>query len=350
MSAEKRPRLRLLPSDEGMHPLEEAKNFNESMYFNVFDPVRRHGGWFRLGNRANEGYAELSVCIYDADGTVYFQHLRPRISNNDAFDAGGMRFTVVKPFERLDVRYDGEVVELRDPSAMANPKRAFTENPHHPCHVELRFHGLSPMFGGEPESDDGTPWMENEGDESGFARGHYEQHVGAEGVIRVGDRELVVKGQGLRDHSWGPRYWQSPLWYRWLTINFGDELGMMITVLAGRDGSQKRHGTLFREGRYEELVDTGVVSEYDPAGTHRKLSAFGVTASGERVEVEGEVLSTIPLRNRRRNDAGEELTTRISEAFTRYTFGDHVGYGMSEYLDQILDGTPAGNANDGRRA
>jgi hypothetical protein len=349
MSAEKRPRLRLSPADEGMHPLEEAKNFNESMYFNVFDPARRHGGWFRLGNRANEGYAELSVCIYEADGTVCFQHLRPKIDHNDAFDAGGMRFTVVEPFERLDVAFEGEVVELRDPSMMADPRRAFTENPSRPCKVDLRFSGLSPMFGGEPENDDGTPWMENSGDE-GFARGHYEQHVCAEGTIRVGDRELVVSGQGLRDHSWGPRYWQSPLWYRWLTINFGDDLGAMITILTGRDGSQKRHGTLFREGRYEELVDAGVVSEYDEAGTHRRLRAFGITESGERIEIAGEVLSTIPLRNRRKNDAGELLVTRISEAFTRYTFGDRVGYGMSEYLDQIVDGAPAGNASDGKPA
>lgn len=348
MPAEKPPRLRLLPSDEGMHALEAAKNFNESMYFNVFDPVRRHGGWFRLGNRANEGYAELTVCIYEADGRVHFQYLRPKIANNDAFDAGGMRFTVVEPFKRLDVRFEGKVVELRDPTAMANPKRAFAENRFHPCVVDLRFSGLSPMFGGEPESDDGTPWMENAGDESGFARGHYEQHVRADGVIRIGDRKLVIEGQGLRDHSWGPRYWQSPLWYRWLTINFGDDLGAMITILTGRDGSQKRNGTLFRDGRYEALVDAGVSSDYDATGAHRRLRAFGITEGGERVEFEGEVLTTIPLRNRRRTDAGEELTTRISEAFTRYTFGDRVGYGMSEYLDQIVDGAPAGNASDRR--
>ena len=99
MQSENKPRLRLDPSDEGMHPLEAASNFNESMYFNVFDPKQRLGGWFRLGNRANEGYAELTVCIYDTDGTVYFRYRRPKITNNDAFDAGGMRLSVVAPFE-----------------------------------------------------------------------------------------------------------------------------------------------------------------------------------------------------------------------------------------------------------
>ena len=54
-------KLRLDPSDEYMHPLESAKNFNESMYFNFFDPGDRIGGWARLGNRANEGRGDDDV-------------------------------------------------------------------------------------------------------------------------------------------------------------------------------------------------------------------------------------------------------------------------------------------------
>lgn len=57
-------RLRLEPSDEYMHPLEEATNFNESMYFNFYDHKENLGGFLRLGNRANEGYAEMTTCLY----------------------------------------------------------------------------------------------------------------------------------------------------------------------------------------------------------------------------------------------------------------------------------------------
>ncbi len=48
-------RVRLEPHDEHMHELGPEPNFNESMYFNVFDPAQHLGGFFRLGNRANEG-------------------------------------------------------------------------------------------------------------------------------------------------------------------------------------------------------------------------------------------------------------------------------------------------------
>jgi hypothetical protein len=37
-------RVRLEPADDYLHPVEEAENFNESMYFNVFDREHQTGG------------------------------------------------------------------------------------------------------------------------------------------------------------------------------------------------------------------------------------------------------------------------------------------------------------------
>jgi hypothetical protein len=54
----------LEPSDEYPHEPDAATNYNESMYLNGFDVEQEVGGWFRLGNRVNEGYAEMSVCLY----------------------------------------------------------------------------------------------------------------------------------------------------------------------------------------------------------------------------------------------------------------------------------------------
>ena len=54
----------LKPEDDGLHPLGPEPNFNESMYFNFFDPEKSLGGFVRLGNRANEGQAEMTVCLF----------------------------------------------------------------------------------------------------------------------------------------------------------------------------------------------------------------------------------------------------------------------------------------------
>ena len=334
-------RLRLEPSDELMHPLEDATNFNESMYFNVYDPSERIGGFLRLGNRANEGYAEMTTCLYLPDGRVAFTYHRPEITNNDAFDAGGMRFEVVEPFEQLRASYEGKICILDRPLEMADPRRAFTENPWADCAVELEYRGHSPMLGGEPVNDDGTP-ITQKADE-GFARGHYEQHVGARGTIRVGDDEWVVDGVGLRDHSWGPRFWQSPWWYRWLTGNFGDDGGFVLSIVTRRDGARHVGGVWLADGVYEPLIDVQIDTEWRTDDTyHDRIHAVARTKDAEHV-IDGTVLSLIPLRNRRTTPDGDQLVTRISEGMTEWRDdAGRVGYGLSEYLDQIVDGQPVG--------
>ena len=137
---------------------------------------------------------------------------------------------------------------LDDPTQMADPKAAFTNNPYVECEVHLTFtgQGRASMFGGEPDKP-----HEAAGEE--FAKGHYEQLVAGTGTIRVGDEEWVVDGFGLRDHSWGPRYWQAPWYYRWLTANVGADFGFMASRVARRDGPGTRGGFVWEDGRAPPL-------------------------------------------------------------------------------------------------
>ena len=66
--------LLLEPEDEYNHEPDDVSNYNESMYFNLIDHSQRIGGWFRLGNRVNENYAEMTCCIYLPNGRVGFMY------------------------------------------------------------------------------------------------------------------------------------------------------------------------------------------------------------------------------------------------------------------------------------
>jgi hypothetical protein len=59
-------------------------------------------------------------------------------------------------------------------------------------------------------------------------------------------------------------------------------------------------------------------------------------------EIKGSVLSLIPLRNRRQTPDGDMLVTRISEGMTEWHCDGKIGFGLSEYLDQMVDGQPVG--------
>jgi hypothetical protein len=272
----------------------------------------------------------MTVCLYLPDGRVAFMFRRPSVTNNDAFDAAGMRFTVDEPFNQLSVAYEGKVVVLDDPLQMADPKVAFTANTAVDCRVDLCYTGASDMVGGEPEEARERPGEE-------FARGHYEQLVHAAGTVAVGDRHWDIAGHGLRDHSWGPRYWQAPWYYRWLTANFGPDFGFMGSRVARRDSEGTRGGFVW-DGRLHPCPRVEISTEWHGDDHYHRSVKARLIAEDREWNVTGTVLTLIPLRNRR---AG--LMTRISEGLTEWRLDDgRVGYGLSEYLDQIIDGQPVG--------
>ena len=231
---------------------------------------------------------------------------------------------------------------LDDPLAMADPRAAFTDNPYEECQVELDYRRVSDMFGGEP---DGVPAS---GRARSSPRATTSSSVGRRAPSPSATPTWPIDGYGLRDHSWGPRYWQAPWYYRWLTANFGSDFGFMLSRIARRDSDGTRGGFVW-DGERLHLCDDAEVSHRagpsdEPyhqrdrgraAGPHRRPTSDADRSSGACT---GKVLNLIPLRNRR-----EGLVTRISEGLTEWTLEDgRVGYGLSEYLDQIVEDQPVG--------
>jgi hypothetical protein len=323
-------RFILSSEDEGMHPDEGRSNFNESMYFNLIDPQQRVGGWFRVGNRPNEGHAEMSACVYLPDGRIGFMHRKPDIGGNTAFVAAGLEFSIREAFRTQAIAYRGELCLMSNPQDMANPSRAFKENPVVPCEISLACEGVSPMHGGLRVMADGSPMPD-----LGFAKGHYEQHIAGSGYITVDGVRFDVTGFGLRDHSWGPRNWSSIPWYRWLPINFGRDFAMMVSIVCLPNGFALPTGMVLRDGRYSDIEAATITPAWDAQHCQKSLQIAVRSEDGDAYEIEGSVLSLIPLRHRRTGKDGKEYLTRIAEGFTEYRCNGMTGFGISEFLDQV---------------
>ena len=311
--------------DDYTHALGPEPNFNESMYFNFFDREKNTGGFLRLGNRANEGYAEMTLVVYQPDGSVLFQFKRPEITTNEAMDAGGMKFEVIEGLQKLRTIYEGRAVYLTDPSQMADPSSAFKSNPHKPVKIDLIHEAAGPAYGStgarhkvvDPEKE--------------FAKAHYEQHMKVTGTVDIDGVVTQIDGLGLRDHSWGPRYWQAIHRYRWLTINFGPDFGMMVSTVWRDPEHRTQGGVVYRGDKMDQIVGVDIDTEFEDNGLfHKDLVAHLKLNTGEQLDVSGKVMGFIPLRNRR-----EGMVTHVGEGMTEYRCGDAVGYGLSEYLDQV---------------
>ena len=195
------------------------------------------------------------------------------------------------------VTYSGKVVILDDPLQMADPKKAFTENPYDEAEATITYTRVSDHVRRRARR---APREAGRGVRQGPLRAAHRR----QGTIRVGDEEWDVDGFGLRDHSWGPRYWQAPWYYRWLTANFGPTFGFMGSRIARKDGPGTRGGFVWDGGAapVRRLRADHRLGHGDDA-YHHGVDAMlrSGTTSGRST---GTVQSLIPLRNRRTRRKG----------------------------------------------
>jgi hypothetical protein len=152
-----------------------------------------------------------------------------------------------------------------------------------------------------------------------------------EGTLEIDDTTYAIDGFGLRDHSWGPRYWQAIHQYDWLTMNFGPDFHAMVSIIRWDEERQRRWGVVVHGEEIDLITEVEIDADYEENTLyHKAVHAKVKTAKGEELEIEGKVQSFIPLRNRR---AGH--VTHIGEGMTEWRCGDRVGYGLSELLRQV---------------
>ena len=122
---------------------------------------------------------------------------------------------------------------------MAEPREAFTDNPHVECAIDLHLTAVGPRAGRRARVGGGRGEARPRSREDVRPRPHRAAHALASAPSPSATQTFeITDGLGLRDHSWGPRYWQNIWWYRWLTVNLGPDLGFAV-----HDRRQTRRAT-----------------------------------------------------------------------------------------------------------
>src|SRR3954447_9983150 len=101
------PSTSILPADEFMHEPTDHPMFNESAYYNLVDGDSGFAVLIRMGNRVNEGHAEVTVLVYLPGGRAATRFDKAPITTNDAFAAAGLTFEVIEPLQTIQVTFEG---------------------------------------------------------------------------------------------------------------------------------------------------------------------------------------------------------------------------------------------------
>jgi len=118
--------------------------------------------------------------------------------------------------------------------------------------------------------------------------------------------------------------------WRWFSINLGDDVhfgGIRI----GTDAGDLHRGWVWMEGRATSVGRWDVRTELEDDGlTHRVSHVTATDKAGRVHQLRGDLLRVAAAPARR--------GTVVNEGLARWSLGDRVGYGISEYLHQ-LDGS-----------
>ena len=285
------------------------------MYFNVYDPTERHRRLPSPRQPRQRGLRRADDVPLPARRARRVHVQAARDHDNDAFDAGGMRFEVITPFEELRTTYDGKVVLLDEPLQMANPRQAFTENPWVDAHVDLAHRGVVTDVrrrAGERRRQPADARTTRAGSRAATTSSTWRSPARSASATRSGSSN----GFGLRDHSWGPRFWQAPWYYRWLTANFGDDFGLRGL---GRSPVTRRQPSASaamvfarRRVRAHPRPRRSTPTGRATTSTTRRCTATATTGDRHLRDHAARVLNLIPLRNRRTDTRRRAARRRAS--------------------------------------
>ena len=327
---------RLVDADEYTHTPGTQENWNESRYIDFWDPAQRIGGWFRIGNRPNAQYAEMSACINLPDGRTAFMFNRPKITAN-TLKSGDQSWDVVTPWDVTKVSYHGEMMILDDAWALTDPKAVYQTAPRVDAHIDLVVHafGLGSVMGQDQDQID-LIFL------PGQADFHYQHLIRTEGTVKIGDKTWNVAGRGGKDHSWGPRNWHAKIYLRWIIAAVDDDLGFVLVRGVGPT-KKTRSGFVWDQGKFYVVDDFDMKNESGGAPNYPlKKTSLVIKSGGKQWVAEGTPQNWLPLRHKQKNEKGEMALLRIVKSPTDWVIQGRPGAGMCEWHDLMVDGKPYG--------
>ncbi len=268
--------------------------WNESYWFAFYDPTSEVGATLRLGMHPNQNEANLYLMFVRGREVAYTlidTHAPMPPVEDDRFSLHGYVIDIERPLERFRLRYE------REGHA-----------------IDLIWEGFSPTYLYPFPPDSSSDQIPR----------HIEHAGTVTGTMKIGGVEHNVDCLGHRDHTWGgERDWSKMHNWDYLSGEIGKDFwfnAVQITL-----GDQEIHiGGLWNGKEVLALKQIKMDVQTTDGGTRQ----LGVD------------LHLVDERDREHHIIGEEVLaiataqfvkTLVKDGFTRYRYGDRVGYGILEH-------------------
>jgi hypothetical protein len=270
--------------------------WNESLWFPFYDPQQEIGVVFRIGMYPNRGEANLFLFLTHRGAVVHsLVDLRAPLPPMEAGRLGlhGLLLEWDRPLERFRIRYRSGGHGL-----------------------DVTWEAVSPTY----------LYPAPPGTTADQVPRHIEQGGAVTGTVTIADTSYPIACPAHRDHSWGgERDWAK--FYRWnyLSGEFGRDVWFnAVRIAFGPDMSDIFVGCLWDGHELLELKTIAMDVETADGGSRQLgVDARLTDERGREHHIVGEeVLVIAPVQFGR---------TWLRDGFTRYRYGERVGYGILEH-------------------
>ncbi len=281
------------------HRKGSTEEWNESYYFNFYDPSEEVGGFTRIGFKPNKGEGVGYLFLFYRKEILSFHHRIEVSEVPEHIRVGPLEFIPewVVTFHDTMVTREGvrKEVDLKLEYTPVNEEFSYLK-----CIDEKQFRIVKVV--GED---------------------HYEQIGRVKGVVTVDSERCEISGLSERDHSWGERDWNAPKLWVYITAHFGEDFSINIAKMI-IDGHEIDSGFIMRDGKN---IPVRKVSHTDG------LEQFAYTvwdADWSEYVLKGEILERVQIPYKK----GDKVSI-LNENLSQFTCGGRKGFGITEYLVRV---------------
>ncbi|HEX9712812.1 MAG TPA: hypothetical protein VGB52_09740 [Actinomycetota bacterium] len=302
--------------DDGTHEHGDEPGWTERVSFAFFDAPSRFGGIARVEFLPLERRAEGALTLFVSEGVVATVLAREETPGGGS-SVGRIMLDRHEALEKWRLRCK-DVALLFPSQRVGGGARGQRTGAASQIDLDVSFEAWTPPAG--------SVTRDKRVDELGFVQvsssGHFEQAGRYSGRARVGGRAATIEGSGVRARSWGPLDRTARHVERWFAVAFGPRLAFGLRSVSIGD-RHLQHGWVHRDGEMRDVRALHAQTEQDGRGVRALM--LGVTDSaGDRYDITGETLESIPLR---------EGDVHIRQAMTRYALDGREAVGLAEYLE-----------------
>ncbi len=315
---------------ELMHPSSRHRNWNESFYFNFFDPDENIGGWTRMGFLPNQEHDHGVMVVYwKGQQTLCFFSRERGSSAGGELALGELRYLCREPAQTWKVAFEGDLVELSEVDVIGIDTASRRERKR--AEVSLLFEGMSPPYDvrnidsallADMLVESGSTFADAMRSRK-VSHKHYEQAGKVTGVINIDGKETSFAGGGHRDHSWGVRDWTAPNYWNFSTCRFGDDMSFSLSRVS-LGNMVLRFGFVVENGVNHE-IRKGLIDVTGGEGPCDQKVSLSMAYSENLASVSGTALRITPIVFE--TDGHQTL---IKESLMEYRWKDRVALGIFE--------------------